>query len=113
MPKIMCECDHIINLSTLPRPRGVTIFPDEVRDDMIGEISLLLGREPSPSAAEAKARVLEFLGYGNPRARFAVQCENCQRLLVLNDHDDIVMSFILEPAAVVSRTGRGSGGLFN
>jgi len=54
----------------------------------------------------------DLIRLSNPALQRAVQCPNCGRLLVLNENEGIVMSFVPELGVEVADEGRSSRGLF-
>lgn len=68
--------------------------------------------EGEASVDDAHVLVAGQLGYGNPTAGFGVQCDSCDRLLILNDRSDVVRPFNPDGAKWWSSEGRGSQGLF-
>lgn len=109
--EVTCPCGNGLEELERPRPRGVVLFSAETSWVMADVLHNAI--EAGASRSEVSELVGQFLDPGNPAFRYAVQCERCTRMLVLNDSNQIVDVFIEHPDDVPpDKTGRGSKGFF-
>jgi hypothetical protein len=96
MPSQVCLCENRIDLSPVPPPRGLAIFSRPALSRIIAELAEVLGIVSDLNESVASGVLWDKLG--TRHHTFAVQCDRCGRVLVLDDDWDIVASFAPDTA---------------
>jgi len=100
----MCPCGQPINLGNIPVDRGVAICSHAALGQALAAAATRLTEGRPPDLAEAERVLYETLGLRSGTMTFGCQCDNCGRLLVFDDEDEIVGVFA--PEDHDERTGR-------
>lgn len=107
-----CYCGNTLDLAARPRPRGLVLYSELAGDHMLQSIADAIEAGSSHAALPSLLDLL--LDPRNPMFRYAVQCDRCTRMLVLNDSNQVVSVYIEDPEDVpADTTGPGCEGFFD
>jgi hypothetical protein len=93
MASVLCLCGNLIRLGGMPVDRGLVIFRQgDLWKETTAIAEDLVLASPGEGVEELEMRLTPHLDWRGP-TKFAVQCDNCGRLLVLDLHDEVVGVF--------------------